>query len=133
MLKLASDRGQQLQLEQLGNVEGIHSPSLHVQLLNKSGGPIGSVFIDRAIYKITTERLSKVKDELTQSPEHIAWKMLSGPFQRLKCAYGTEATKTPTLSLEVPCLKVPGADLPTAGIYSGQMRLQWCVSLHVVW
>ncbi|KAL4914331.1 hypothetical protein BDW62DRAFT_145246 [Aspergillus aurantiobrunneus] len=110
LLKLVSERGQPLQLEQLGSVEG---------------RPIGSVFIDRAIYKIIAERLSKVKDDLVSSPDHVAWKMLLGRFQRLKCAYGTEAARTPALSLEVPYLKVPGADLPLAGIYDGQMRIQW--------
>ncbi|KAI9367444.1 hypothetical protein BJX61DRAFT_551448 [Aspergillus egyptiacus] len=110
VLRLTSARGAPVQLEQLGNVEG---------------RPIGSVFIDRAIHKLITERLSKVKDELLERPEHIAWKMLTGRFQRLKCAFGTEAARTPCLSLDVPFLKNPETALPDAGISDGQMRIEW--------
>ncbi|KAL4781246.1 hypothetical protein BJX76DRAFT_350325 [Aspergillus varians] len=117
VLKLASLEDQPLQLEQLGTVEA-------------TGRPIGSVFIDRAIHKIIAARLSKVKDDLVQSPDHVAWRMLLGRFQRLKCAFGTEASRTPSLSLEVPCLKIPGIDLPIAGIYHGQMRIQWDYVKH---
>ncbi|KAL5046570.1 hypothetical protein BDW71DRAFT_181912 [Aspergillus fruticulosus] len=110
VLRLASARGEPLQLEQLGNVEG---------------RPIGSVFIDRAVHRYISERLSKIADDLTQPSELVAWKMLSGKFQRLKCAFGTEAARTPNLSLEVPCLKTGVTDLPVAGIYDGQMRIPW--------
>ncbi|KAL4997404.1 hypothetical protein BDV10DRAFT_195126 [Aspergillus recurvatus] len=110
VLRLASARGEPLQLEQLGNVEG---------------RPIGSVFIDRAVHQYISERLSKIEDDLTQSPNLIAWKMLSGKFQRLKCAFGTEAARTPNLSLDVPCLKAGVTDLPVAGIYDGRMRIPW--------
>ncbi|KAL4881276.1 hypothetical protein BJY04DRAFT_189497 [Aspergillus karnatakaensis] len=110
VLKLASARGQPVQLEQLGNVEG---------------RPIGSVFIDRAIHKHIAERLTEVKDSLLHTPDHIAWKMLSGRFQRLKCAFGTEVSATPTLSLPVPFLKNPAGDLPAVEIYGGQMRIEW--------
>ncbi|KAL4791466.1 hypothetical protein BDV19DRAFT_370441 [Aspergillus venezuelensis] len=115
VLKLASGRGQPLQLEQLGNVEG---------------RPIGSVFIDRAIHKIIADRLSKIEDHLTQPPGLIAWRMLTGRFQRLKCAFGTEAAQTPSISLPVPCMKEAGVDLPIAGIYDGQMRIQWDYVRH---
>ncbi|KAL4870409.1 hypothetical protein BDV12DRAFT_207712 [Aspergillus spectabilis] len=110
LLKLASARGGPVQLEQLGNVEG---------------RPIGSVFIDRTIHKYITERLSKVKDSLLHTPDHVAWKMLSGRFQRLKCAFGTEVSRTPTLSLPVPFLKDSMSNLPAAGIYDRQMSITW--------
>ncbi|KAL2847805.1 hypothetical protein BJY01DRAFT_234186 [Aspergillus pseudoustus] len=110
VLKLVSARGAPVQLEQLGSVEG---------------RPIGSVFIDRAIHKVIAERLSKVKDDLSQPAGFVAWKMLTGRFQRLKCAFGTEAARTPYLSLEVPYLKEPGADLPAVGIQGGNMQIGW--------
>ncbi|RDW64439.1 Hsp70 family protein [Aspergillus mulundensis] len=112
VLRLASGRGEPLRLEQLGNVEG---------------RPIGSVFIDRAVHHYIAERLSKLTDgdELTQPPDLVAWAMLTGKWQRLKCAFGTEAARTPNLSLEVPCLKAGVKDLPIAGIYDGQMRIPW--------
>ncbi|KAL6229767.1 hypothetical protein BDW75DRAFT_88311 [Aspergillus navahoensis] len=110
VLRLASARGSPVQIEQLGNVEG---------------RPIGSVFIDRMIHEHITEQLSKVKDSLLHTPDHVAWKMLSGRFQRLKCAFGTEASHTPTLSLPVPFLKDSMSDLPAAGIYDSQMRIGW--------
>ncbi|KAL4982809.1 hypothetical protein BDW68DRAFT_194927 [Aspergillus falconensis] len=110
VLRLLSSRSEPAQLEQLGSVEG---------------RPIGSVFIDRALHKLITGRLSKVTDHLLQAPEFIAWKMLSGRFQRLKCAFGTDAARTPFLSLDVPFLKDPGVDLPEAGISKGSMRIEW--------
>ncbi|KAL2855677.1 hypothetical protein BJX68DRAFT_264031 [Aspergillus pseudodeflectus] len=110
VLKLISARGAPVQLEQLGSVEG---------------RPIGSVFIDRAIHKLIATRLSKVEDHLSQPAGFVAWKMLSGRFQRLKCAFGTEAARTPYLSLEVPFLKESGADLSAAGIQGGNMQIGW--------
>ncbi|CBF75984.1 hypothetical protein AN3519.2 [Aspergillus nidulans FGSC A4] len=74
---------------------------------------------------LIVERLSKVRDELEHTPEHVAWKMLSGRFQRLKCAFGTDVARTPMLSLEVPFLKNSRTDLPVAGIYDGQMSIEW--------
>ncbi|RDW72344.1 Hsp70 family protein [Aspergillus mulundensis] len=110
VLRLLSARGEPVQLEQLGSVEG---------------RPIGSVFIDRAIHKLIAERLSKATDHLLQTPEYTAWKMISGRFQRLKCAFGTDAAKTPFLSLDVPFLKDQRVDLPEAGISNGSMRIEW--------
>ncbi|KAL4757094.1 Hsp70 family protein [Aspergillus foveolatus] len=110
VLKLASDHGEPVQLEQLGSVEG---------------RPIGSVFIDRTIHRLIVDRLSKVRDDLEHTPEHVAWKMLSGRFQRLKCAFGTDVARTPMLNLEVPFLKNSRTDLPVAGIYDGQMSIGW--------
>ncbi|KAF9882737.1 hypothetical protein FE257_005328 [Aspergillus nanangensis] len=110
VLRLASTWGEPVQLEQLGNVEG---------------RPIGSVFIDRAIHRHIIERLSKVKDSLLHTPDHVAWKMLSGRFQRLKCAFGTEAARTPTISLPVPFLKSSTSNLSAAEICDGQMIIEW--------
>jgi hypothetical protein len=104
----------------------ITSLRLYIQLTT-TGRPIGSVFIDRAIHKLIATRLSKVEDHLSQPAGFVAWKMLSGRFQRLKCAFGTEAARTPYLSLEVPFLKVSGADLPAAGIQGGNMQIGWFV------
>lgn len=95
------------------------------------GRPIGSVFIDRSIHKHITEQLCKVKDCLLHTPDHVAWKMLSGRFQRLKCAFGTEAARTPKITLSVPFLKDPARDLPAAGIFGGQMSISWSVLLLV--
>ncbi|KAL4802510.1 hypothetical protein BDV18DRAFT_146855 [Aspergillus unguis] len=110
VLKLVSERGEPLQLEQLGSVEG---------------RPIGSVFIDRTMHRVITDILSKVQHELTEPPDYVAWKMLSERYQRLKCAFGTEAAKNPEFTLEVPCLRNPARDLPIAGIYATQMKLPW--------
>ncbi|KAL4898880.1 hypothetical protein BDW74DRAFT_126341 [Aspergillus multicolor] len=112
VLRLSSGRGEPLQLEQLGSVEG---------------RPIGSVFIDRYVHLYIAERLNKLADgdNLTQPPDHVAWAMLTGKWQRLKCAFGTEASQTPHLSLEVPCLKAGVKDLPIAGIYDGKMSIPW--------
>ena len=96
---------------------------------NLVGRPIGSVFIDRTIHRLIVERLSKVRDDLEHTPEHVAWKMLSGRFQRLKCAFGTDVARTPMLSLEVPFLKNSRTDLPVAGIYEGQMNIEWYLLL----
>jgi hypothetical protein len=129
VLKLISGRGAPVQLEQLGSVEG-ESPSLSKSctLLTAPGRPIGSVFIDRAIHKLIATRLTNVEGQLSQPAGFVAWKMLSGRFQRLKCAFGTEAARTPYLSLEVPFLKESGADLPAAGIQGGNMQIGWLFS-----
>ncbi|KAB8077963.1 hypothetical protein BDV29DRAFT_167418 [Aspergillus leporis] len=109
VLKLISSRGEPTRLEQLGHVEG---------------QPIGSVFIDRKIHHLICERLEKVQDHLDLAPSDAAWIMTSGRFQRLKCAFGTEATLTPWLKLDVPSLGTV-LDLPEAEIYNGQMRIAW--------
>ncbi|OQD84112.1 hypothetical protein PENANT_c014G07146 [Penicillium antarcticum] len=109
VLKLMSSRGEPTRLEQLGHVEG---------------QPIGSVFIDRKMHQLICERLEKVKESLGLPPSEAAWKMTSGRFQRLKCAFGTESTLTPWLTLDVPSLE-PSPDFPEAEIYNGQMRIAW--------
>ncbi|KAJ5117162.1 hypothetical protein N7448_004107 [Penicillium atrosanguineum] len=114
VLKLISSRGEPTRLEQLGHVEG---------------QPIGSVFIDRKIHQLICERLEKVKEHIKISPSEAAWKMTSGRFQRLKCAFGTEATLTPWLKLDVPFLD-PNMDLPEAEISNGQMRIAWDYVKH---
>lgn len=50
--------------------------------------------------------------------------MCSGRFQRLKCAFDTEATLTPWLKLDVPSLE-SDIDYPEADIYNGQMQIAW--------
>jgi len=52
--------------------------------------------------------------------------MISGRFQRLKCAFGTEATATPWLKLDVP-LSEPNVDYVDAEIYDGQMQIAWYI------
>ncbi|PYI00603.1 hypothetical protein BO78DRAFT_329637 [Aspergillus sclerotiicarbonarius CBS 121057] len=110
VLKLLSSRGEPTRLAQLGHVEGGH--------------PIGSVFIDREIHRLICARLETVRSHLRLSPSATAWKMTFGRFQRYKCAFGTEATATPWLKLDVPSL-VSDADLPEAEIYDGQMQIAW--------
>jgi hypothetical protein len=72
------------------------------------------------------EKLEYIRQHLQLEPSEVAWKMTSGRFQRLKCAFGTEATLTPWLKLDVPFLG-PDADFPEADIYNGQMQIAWCV------
>ncbi|PLB53308.1 hypothetical protein P170DRAFT_454418 [Aspergillus steynii IBT 23096] len=109
VLKLISNRGEPTRLEQLGHVEG---------------QPIGSVFIDRRIHHLIYKRLEKVRDHLEMSPSDAAWMMISGRFQRMKCAFGTKAILTPWLTLDVPTIESV-LDFPEAEIYRGQMRIAW--------
>ncbi|KAF5855679.1 hypothetical protein ETB97_008614 [Aspergillus alliaceus] len=108
-LRLISSRGEPTRLEQLGHVEG---------------QPIGSVFIDRRMHQLICKNLEKVRNHLRLSPSDAAWRMTSDRFQRLKCAFGTEATLSPWLKLDVPSL-LAESDLPEADIYNGQMRIAW--------
>ncbi|KAJ5623175.1 hypothetical protein N7490_011780 [Penicillium lividum] len=89
-----------------------------------AGQPIGSAFIDRNMYRLIRARLDKIEDHLSFPPNETAWKMISGRFQRLKCAFGTEATATPWLKLDVPLLDTT-EDHVDAGIYDGQMQIAW--------
>ncbi|PWY64726.1 hypothetical protein BO94DRAFT_505015 [Aspergillus sclerotioniger CBS 115572] len=109
VLRLLSARGEPTRLAQLGHVEG---------------HPIGSVFIDREIHRLIATRLEAVRPHLRSSPSATAWKMTFGRFQRYKCAFGTEATATPWLKLDVPSL-VSDSDHPEADIYDGQMQIAW--------
>ncbi|KAJ5930551.1 hypothetical protein N7466_006044 [Penicillium verhagenii] len=109
VLKLISSRGEPTRLEQLGHVEG---------------QPIGSTFIDRQIYDLIFARLQKAHDELGLPPNETAWRMISGRFQRLKCAFGTDASATPWLKLDVPSSD-SNLTHPAAEIYDGQMRISW--------
>ncbi|KAJ5655126.1 hypothetical protein N7490_002129 [Penicillium lividum] len=109
VLKLISSRGEPTRLEQLGHVEG---------------HPIGSAFIDRNIYDLIRAKLGTIRDHLSFPPNETAWKLISGRFQRLKCAFGTEATATPWLKLDVPLLD-PTVDHVDAGIHNAQMQIAW--------
>jgi hypothetical protein len=122
-----SSRGEPTRLEQLGHVEGDTDRAFiaREQSTDRTlGQPIGSVFIDRKMHQIISERLEKVEESLGLSPSEAAWKMTSGRFQRLKCLFGTEATLTPWLMLDVPSLE-PNSTFPEAEIYNGQMRITW--------
>jgi hypothetical protein len=89
-----------------------------------TGLPIGSVFVDRHVHQILTEKLEKAQDHLQLSPAETAWKMTTGRFQRFKCAFGSEAILTPFLKLDVPNL-ASDFDLPEAGISDGQISIAW--------
>lgn len=95
----------------------------------KPGLPIGSVFIDRFIHQLMREKLEQIRQHLQFTPSEVAWKMISGRFQRLKCAFGTEATLTPWLKLDVPSLE-SDFDFPEADIYNGQMQIAWWLKLY---
>lgn len=136
VLKLISSRGEPTRLEQLGHVEGIVKLESHPISIKGSksirtnrlvGQPIGSAFIDRKIYDVIRARLEKIEDHLSLPPSETAWKMISGRFQRLKCAFGTEATATPWLKLDVP-LSEPNADYVDAEIFDGQMQIKWYIN-----
>ena len=89
-----------------------------------AGLAIGSVFIDRAVHQLICEKLEQLRQHLQLTPREVAWKMISGRFQRLKCAFGSEANLTPWLKLDVPSLE-SDADFPEANIYNGQMQIAW--------
>lgn len=76
------------------------------------------------MYRLMHGRLEKIGEHLSVSPHEAAWKMISGRFQRLKCAFGTEATATPWLKLDVPSLDYD-ANFPDAHIENGQMLIKW--------
>lgn len=82
------------------------------------------MFIDRFIHQLIREKLDKIRQHLLLSPNEVAWRMCSGRFQRLKCAFGTEATLIPWLKLDVPSLE-SDIDHPEADIYNGQMQIAW--------
>ena len=88
------------------------------------GHPIGSVFIDREIHRLMCKRLEGIHQHLKSSPNTTAWRMTFGRFQRYKCAFGTDATATPWLKLDVPGLD-PNLDFPEVGIFNGQMQIAW--------
>lgn len=136
VLKLISSRGEPTRLEQLGHVEGIGALESYptstqgfecIRTNQSIGQPIGSAFIDRKIYDLIRSRLEKIGDHLSFPPNETAWKMTSGRFQRLKCAFGTEATATPWLKVDVPLLD-PNSDHVDAEIYDGQMQIAWYIS-----
>lgn len=126
MLKLISSRGEPTRLEQLGHVEGTYFQIFGKQICTDGlpGLPIGSVFIDRFIHQLMCEKLEQIRQHLQLTPSEVAWKMISGRFQRLKCAFGTEATLTPWLKLDVPSLE-SDSEFPEADIYNGQMQIAW--------
>ncbi|KAK5796631.1 hypothetical protein VI817_005916 [Penicillium citrinum] len=109
VLKLVSSLGEPTKLEQLGQVEG---------------QPIGSVFIDRHVHRILSEKLEKVQDYLQLTPSETAWRMIIGRFQRFKCAFGSDANIAPYLKLDVPNMD-SDLDFPEAEIYDGQIRIAW--------
>ncbi|PGH23948.1 hypothetical protein AJ80_02010 [Polytolypa hystricis UAMH7299] len=108
VLKLVSSPGAPIRLQQLNNVEG---------------RPIGSVFIDKSIHHLICQRLERIRHCLGRPPNEIAWKMISGRFQRFKCSFGEDAISTlPSLKLDVPTLG-RGSSFPEAEIYNGQMSI----------
>lgn len=81
------------------------------------------------MHQLMCEKLEHIRQHLQLAPSEAAWKMTSGRFQRLKCAFGTEATLTPWLKLDVPSLE-SDADFPEADVYNGQMQIAWWVNLR---
>lgn len=76
------------------------------------------------MYQVIYDKLEKVEENLPISRHEAAWRMISGRFQRLKCAFGTDATATPWLKLDVPSLGFY-ANFPEANIENGQMLIEW--------
>ncbi|KAJ5734832.1 hypothetical protein N7533_013235 [Penicillium manginii] len=109
VLKLISSLGEPTRLEQLGQVEG---------------QPIGSVFIDRHVHQIVSQNLEGIRDHLRYSPSETAWRIITGRFQRFKCGFGSEATSTPYLKLDIPGLD-PGLDFPEKNIFDSQLSIAW--------
>ncbi|PGH19083.1 hypothetical protein AJ79_00117 [Helicocarpus griseus UAMH5409] len=107
VLKLLSTTGEPSRLEPLDYVEG---------------QPIGSVFIDFAVHQLIFERLATIREHLQASPRELAWKMMSGRFERFKCSFGTDMTWTiPSLKLDVPGLAE--LNFPEAEVYNGQISI----------
>ncbi|EFR02007.1 hypothetical protein MGYG_05010 [Nannizzia gypsea CBS 118893] len=108
VLRVISPVGEPTRLEPLDYVEG---------------KPIGSVFIDKSVHQLVSQKLEKIRQFLPAPPRVIAWRMLSGRFERFKCSFGTDTTwKIPALKLDVPYLN-PGSDYPDAGIYNSQISI----------
>ncbi|KAK2883393.1 hypothetical protein FQN49_000033 [Arthroderma sp. PD_2] len=127
VLKLLSTAGEPIRLEPLDFVEGSeeYTPSKLFTALNNRiiGKPIGSVFIDKSVHQLLSQNLEKIRQLLPDPPRVVAWRMLSGRFERFKCSFGTDATWIiPSLKLDVPCLN-PGSDYPDAGIHNSQMSI----------
>ena len=85
------------------------------------GQPIGSTFIDLKVQHLLEERLQMIREHLVKSPADIAAAMVVGRFERFKCAFGSEASRSmPALRLDIPGLS-PGLEFPYAGVSNSQM------------
>ncbi|KAK5086586.1 hypothetical protein LTR05_003754 [Lithohypha guttulata] len=77
------------------------------------GRAIGSTLIDFRVEKLIVERLQVVRDQLQETPEVTARRMLreGSRFESFKCNLGDEAMDLPTLRLTIPGI-APGLDVP---------------------
>ncbi|KAI1611880.1 hypothetical protein EDD37DRAFT_651436 [Exophiala viscosa] len=105
IMKVRSETGQSLELEQLVPVEGRE---------------FGSALIDIGVQKHLAERLRFLEHVLP--PEETAERMMLGRFERFKCSFGVVGTTPPKLFLPVTGLSA-GSDFPHAGIKDSQIEV----------
>lgn len=101
-----------------------NATSMHTELEPLSyvqGEAIGSTLINFKVEKMVKERLTKIADQLPETPEVLASRMMSTDrFEIFKCSFGSAAQRVLDLMLPVPGLPVD-QDYPEAQIQSSKM------------
>ncbi|KIW32228.1 uncharacterized protein PV07_03788 [Cladophialophora immunda] len=113
IMKVKSEIGEALKLEQLLQVEGRE---------------VGSALIDIKVQQHLAKRLDQVRDIL--QPAETAEKMMLGRFERFKCSFGSPGMTAPKLYLPVTGLPT-GLDYPQAGIRDSHMEIDQDTIQHL--
>jgi hypothetical protein len=89
-------------------------------LLPVEGGWFGSALIDMAAMQLIIKRLECMGQNYIADPHGVAQKMMSGRFERFKCAFGGEGTDVPMLPLQIPGIP-PGINYPEVGVFDSSI------------
>ncbi|KAH0844994.1 hypothetical protein Z517_00879 [Fonsecaea pedrosoi CBS 271.37] len=113
IMKVKSEMGETLRLEQLLQVEGRE---------------VGSALIDIKVQQHLASRLALVPEIL--HPPETAERMMLGRFERFKCSFGSPGMTAPKLFLPVVGLPA-GLDYPQAGIRDSHMEIDQDTIQHL--
>ncbi|KAK4982639.1 hypothetical protein LTR50_007651 [Elasticomyces elasticus] len=87
------------------------------------GEAIGSTLIDHKAQCLLVERLEKIRDELCESSDILAKKMIQNRFIGYKCNFGTRAGRVPKYKFPIPGLEGRHLNFPHAGIEDSMVVL----------
>lgn len=86
------------------------------------GEAVGSTLIDHKAESLLIDRLKRIRDELSDTPEVIAKQMLHDRFMSYKCDFGRPTSDVPRFFLPIKGME-PGKNFAHAGLQDSKIVL----------
>lgn len=106
-LKVKDNRSFRTELEPLRSVQG---------------EAVGSTLIDFKVESIIIERLERIADVLSETPDKVARSMMSNRFETFKCSFGMTTKDEIDLFLPIPGIS-PSMNYPAAHVQDSMMTI----------